>query len=216
MKSRKRFRKIFALTVVCLLILSLSLVFFGAAAPNDTASENNTFLGNVQKWLEEYSSQVVSALSGVVLFIYAVVNSVRQKKKMLSLTNSTAEIVGTTNSTNTAQGQVVSRMNDVIVAFNALEQKFNDNLQLEQGRYNTLAESVTLLKTILEILMSVYPNSKNLPQGVKDLITLQYADALKALKSIAENGVLAGYIETSEDAVGVTEAVSGSTTAVEG
>ena len=36
-------------------------------------------------------------------------------------------------------------------------------------------------KAILEILITVYANSKNIPQGVKDLINLKYADALKLI-----------------------------------
>jgi hypothetical protein len=34
---------------------------------------------------------------------------------------------------------------------------------------------------ILEILTMVYTNSKNLPQGVKDLVNLKYANCLKTL-----------------------------------
>ena len=35
---------------------------------------------------------------------------------------------------------------------------------------------------ILEILTTVYVNSKNLPQGVKDLVNLKYANCLKTLE----------------------------------
>ena len=34
-------------------------------------------------------------------------------------------------------------------------------------------------KAILEIMTTVYANSKNIPQGVKDLVNLKYADVLK-------------------------------------
>ena len=34
-------------------------------------------------------------------------------------------------------------------------------------------------RQVLDILATVYANSKNLPQGVKDLVNLKYADVLK-------------------------------------
>ena len=56
-----------------------------------------------------------------------------------------------------------------------------------------VAAMVVQTKAILEILTTVYANSKNLPQGVKDLVNLKYADVLKTinedkkLKEIADS-----------------------------
>jgi len=38
---------------------------------------------------------------------------------------------------------------------------------------------VVQTRAVLDILATVYANSKNLPQGVKDLVNLKYADVLK-------------------------------------
>ena len=52
-------------------------------------------------------------------------------------------------------------------------------------------------KAILEVLTTVYANSKNIPQGVKDLVNLKYADVLKLvgdedkLKEIAASAATA-------------------------
>lgn len=45
---------------------------------------------------------------------------------------------------------------------------------------------VTQSYAILEILHTVYANSKNIPQGVKDLINLKYANCLKQLSDDKE------------------------------
>ena len=54
----------------------------------------------------------------------------------------------------------------------------------------------------------VYANSKNLPQGVKDLISIKYANVLKALESDEE---LASVVK----AVRILAGTSDNTTAVE-
>ena len=41
---------------------------------------------------------------------------------------------------------------------------------------------VAQTKAILEILTTVYANSKNIPQGVKDLVNLKYANVLKTVE----------------------------------
>lgn len=49
----------------------------------------------------------------------------------------------------------------------------------------------------------MYPNSKNLPQGVKDLVNLKYADALKI---VGDDNKL---IEAAEVAEGEPDATDG-------
>lgn len=52
-----------------------------------------------------------------------------------------------------------------------------------EGERNRIVGAVLATNSaILEILTTVYANSKNLPQGVKDLVNLKYANCLKSLE----------------------------------
>lgn len=57
--------------------------------------------------------------------------------------------------------------------------KYNDT---EDERYAAVGAMVAQTKAILEILTTVYANSKNIPQGVKDLVNLKYANVLKTVE----------------------------------
>ena len=60
-------------------------------------------------------------------------------------------------------------------------------------------------KAILEILTTVYANSKNIPQGVKDLVNLKYADVLKLVGDEDKLKEIAEPVETAEGAAEVVE-----------
>ena len=113
----------------------------------------------------------------------------------------------TTNTTNT-QSDVVKVVNELIVGYNELDEKLKSYTGTQDENYKMVASMVVQTKAILEILTTVYANSKNLPQGVKDLVNLKYADVLKTinedkkLKEIADSvkGVIDEVKEKAEGA----------------
>lgn len=76
-----------------------------------------------------------------------------------------------------------------------IEAEFKEYKKTESQNYEIVGSMIVQTKAILEILTTVYANSKNLPQGVKDLVNLKYVDALKklgevpALKEVVDDAV---------------------------
>ena len=73
----------------------------------------------------------------------------------------------------------VDQTNELIEGYNRFETALNEFGEKEQERYKTMTAAFVQTKAILKIMTTVYANSKNIPQGVKDLVNLEYADVLK-------------------------------------
>lgn len=110
--------------------------------------------------------------------------------------------------TSNAQSDVVDVTNNLIRAYNKLEEEFNEYKKTESQNYETIGSMIVQTGAILEILTTVYANSKNLPQGVKDLVNLKYAGVLKKLGDTAAlKDVVTDFIAVSDE----QETVSGET-----
>ena len=80
-----------------------------------------------------------------------------------------------------SQGGVVGVVNTMIDGYNAFKTDFAKVKQSNAERDKQLAAVMVTNTAILEILTRVYPNSKNLPQGVMDVVNMTYANAMKAI-----------------------------------
>ena len=63
-----------------------------------------------------------------------------------------------------------------------MKESYDQHGALEGERNRVVGAVLATNSAILEILTTVYVNSKNLPQGVKDLVNLKYANCLKTLE----------------------------------
>ena len=79
----------------------------------------------------------------------------------------------------------------------------------EKERYRTMLAAFAQTKAILEILTTVYANSKNIPQGVKDLVNLKYADVLKLVGDEEKLKGIAEPAETAEETAEVSSNTEG-------
>lgn len=167
----------------------------------ETTTENNTFFGRTYQWFED-NYKVILQLIGDIVIGYIVLRLSNKTKK--SLVNINTQ----TTNTNNTQSDVVKVVNELIVGYNVLDEKLKSYTDTQDENYKMVASMVVQTKAILEILATVYANSKNLPQGVKDLVNLKYADVLKTinedkkLKEIADSvkGVVDEVKEKAENA----------------
>ena len=146
----------------------------GAEPPAETVDEtdNPTFLGRVGEWLNEHKVEIVTILTDIVMFVMLIYNPVKSKKSLLRIGKDTSF-------TNNSQSEVIGGLNNLIENYNAIEKKITSYENTESERYKFVAAMVVQTRAVLDILATVYANSKNLPQGVKDLVNLKYADVLK-------------------------------------
>lgn len=166
-------------------------------------AETHTFLSRVQEWFENNLSEFFSGATLVTAFstVAAVIVSWRKNKKLKAATDALlAGVQEKTDSNTEVNGKVIEAINQLIEKYNAVQEYILALDKKELTRDAVCEEMATFGKTILEILATVYANNQNIPQGVKDLVTLKYSQALRA-----ENNVLALTEPTEDDGGGGEE-----------
>lgn len=145
------------------------------APPEETPS----FTARVDEWFDKNLAEFLSGLSVALSGLFMSVILPYLRKKMTS--------VNTTVLTNSSsQEAVISVVNQLINKYNEVEAKLGE-LDTKELSRDALQEQFGICqKAILEILTTVYNNSKNIPQATKDLINLQYVKVLKTENDTTE------------------------------
>lgn len=177
-----------------------------APAVGDTPTENepHTLFTRVWEYCVENKTEMLGLAGDAVIFILAIFVKLRNDKKTKNITEVLGVIKGDASGTANSQTSVISSVNDMITGYNEMRQSYDKYESVEDDR-NRLVGAVMVQNTaILEILSTVYVNNKNMPQGVKDLVNLKYANCLKAL---GDDETLRAIVETVREKVGTNNDV---------
>lgn len=147
--------------------------------PAEESEENPTFFGRIWEFLEQNYPEVITTIVGVLTFLLTTILPTLVKKSMKKLDSNVLK-------SNSTQTEVVDAVNCLIEGYNTLEKELEDYNKTEDERYKMVGAMIVQTQAILDILATVYANSKNLPTGVKDLINLKYAKALKLVENSEE------------------------------
>lgn len=167
--------------------------------------ENPTFFGRIQEWAQANIAEILTVVGDFVLVICMIAQKVKQKKKLSAIGADVLSVKDGVTNTETSQRNVVSVTNELIEGYNRFEKALYNFDATEKERYKTMLAAFVQTKAILEIMTTVYANSKNIPQGVKDLVNLKYADVLKLvgddtkLKEVVEPAETESTAEVSGD-----------------
>ena len=138
-----------------------------------------TFGSRISEWfsdnfLEFLSSVDLLAVGGAIVAIILEKKSNKKntQETKTSIKENTAEIKRNTESND----EVLKVANQLIDSTNALA-------ACEEKRDVDVAQLLVLNKAVLEILVTVYVNNKNIPQATKDLVNMKYVAALTGGKS---------------------------------
>lgn len=137
--------------------------------------ETPTFFSRIGEWfshnfLEFLSSVDLVAMAGCIT---AVILERKSNKK-------NSEETKTAIKANTDAMNGNTKSNDqVLDVVNLLIDKTNDLAASEEHRDTNIGQLLLLNKAVLEILVTVYVNNKNIPQATKDLVNLKFVAALK-------------------------------------
>ena len=123
------------------------------------------------EYVEEHKTELLGLIGDGLILIVAVL-----------LKNRVSFIKKETTETHDSQNSVVDVVNHMVDGYNALKQSYDTYGNTEDDRNRVVGAVLAQNAAILEILTMVYTNSKNLPQGVKDLVNLKYANCLKTLE----------------------------------
>ena len=157
---------LFAASVIC---VAAEATTEDEAPTTDAEYVNPTLLGRAWDFAVENKAEILTVLGdllGLGLLFLA--------RKKLSAVD--------TNTTNTSKSSksMVSAMNGMIDGYNAMKQSYDQSGAAEAERNRLMSVIAAQNDATLKILTTVYANSK-LPQGVKDLVSLTYADCLKTV-----------------------------------
>ena len=135
-----------------------------------------------------HKSEVLEVLGTTILFILTLFVKIKSDKGTRNINTNLIATRKIVDDTFGGQSAVIDRVNHMIDSSNKLSDSY-DALKTTYDKYgqteddrNKVNGAILVTNTaILEILTTVYANSKNLPQGVKDIISLKYANCLKSL-----------------------------------
>ena len=133
------------------------------------------------------------------MLVFYVISALLGKKKSNLIEKGVNNIIQGTTDVKGNQDAMVSAVNGLIDGYNAMGQKYEQYGKFEGARDKYVVAAVTQSTAILEILYTVYANSKNVPQGVKDLVNLKYASCLK---QIGDDKELMAIVESIRHIIG--------------
>lgn len=222
-------KKIF--TVLCIimaLLLCLSVPCFAAEAEDvtevpevstDTApeatpeeAETHTVFTLLWKFVNQYKGEVFTVIGDFALIVFAVYMKLKNGKGTKEINAALDKIKEETGLSLTNQGNVVDVINNLIEAYNKqaagylqLKEAYEKYGATELDRNKVIGALAAEIATVLDILSTVYVNNKNLPQGVKDLVNIKYANCLKALENDGELASVVNAVRAAIGAGGETE-----------
>lgn len=130
-------------------------------------TESHTYGDRVVEWGKKHFDEILSALSTLILAV--IIPWLKRKfKKVENVT----EMNSVTNS------QSIDAMNKLIEAYNSFKVEVGGLKELFDEALSTSTEAKSACVGVLEILQTIYANSKNLPQGIKDIVNYKYARAI--------------------------------------
>ena len=156
-------------------------------APDDTADtgketvDTYTLFGRLWEFVEENSAEVTSFISGAAVLIFNAFSNAKSNKEGRLIKDNLLSIKTSSTRTANSQSSVIDVVNTMTDGYNEMRDFYEKMRGTEDDR-NRLIGAVAVQNTaVLEILSAVYVHNKNLPQGVKDLVVLKYANCMKAL-----------------------------------
>lgn len=202
MKTKKVVKLTLWLAVMCLFVALLFGSTIGAktasaedvtnVSSEEISSEKNTnnevesgfgkkhtIQSRVEEWFSNNFLEFLSSvdLVAVVGCITAVILDKKSNKK-------NAEETKTSINENTAELKRNTASNDEVLRVANLLIDSTNALAASDERRDVNVEQLLLLnRSVLEILVTVYVNNKNIPQATKDLVNMKYVAALKGGKS---------------------------------
>ncbi|MBQ8308943.1 MAG: hypothetical protein IJX96_03820 [Clostridia bacterium] len=141
----------------------------------ETGGQVHTVWTRIEEFFSLYFLEFTNSidLAGVVACIVTIVIEIKSNKKHKKEINDALSANSDTTEANTASND------KVLEATNTLIDKQNEHEEKEARRDAVNEQTIVYERAILEILVAVYANNKNLPQAVKDLVNLKYVSALQ-------------------------------------
>jgi len=140
-----------------------------------TEEESQNVFSRLWEYVDTYSEQIISYAVDILVLLVIAFTTKGGKKITTKLVGSISKCASEDTQTN-----VVNALNSIIQELNA---EHAENAELKKMIALLKADLSNVHKetrAIFDAMLSVWGNSKNLPQGIKDLLTLTYSTCLKS------------------------------------
>lgn len=152
-----------------------------------------TLYSRLIEWYNENKSEIFSAVGSFIVLIASFLIKHRTDKKLKIMLSGLSGIKSDTEGGNKTQLTVIDAVNELVDGYNTLKKEYSELFKRlnviisEEAERNRISEENRVKNdAILDILQTVYANSKNLPQGVKDIVALKYAKSKKDIPALSE------------------------------
>lgn len=182
MKKSKFFVALLLATILC-----MSFVLLACAAEQQTVEQGNTWVTRIVEYARENKEALLGLVGDLAIFVLAVIIKITSKA-----------IKQGTDNVNESQASSNDRMNVMIDGYNKMRESYEQYGATEEDRNRVVGVLVAQNTAILDMLATAYGNSKNLSQGVKDMIMLKYAGCMK---TISEDEQILGIVEAVREKI---------------
>lgn len=190
-------------TFICV-ILACTAFSVSAFASDGEAPE--TVFTRITEFVGDHKQEILECASAAAMITTSVVVGVKNAKKSEKISSALSYVKSDTDASLNGQTGVVKAVNGLIDGYNGMTRDTEKLKEELSGDYKRLADEYEEMRkayerygetendrnrvtgavlvqnaAILEILQLVYANSKNMPQGVKDMVNLKYANCLKSI-----------------------------------
>lgn len=145
------------------------------------SKEHNTLYARIFEFLEHHKDTIIM-VTGFFGTAFITLQDIRRKKAVDKTLGSQQKLMlSGLEGVTVSQNGVIDAANLLSLGYEDMKKKYTEHENAEDDRYRLVSGMFIQNATMLDILTSVYVHSKNLPQGVKDLVSLKYARCLSAL-----------------------------------
>ncbi len=145
-------------------------------------TQSHTIFTRIWQFVNTYRGECATAFSSLVLFIM----TLAIKKAQLKAAKKAAQMHEGQNLVTGAVNEMIDGYNGLVAGYKSMKQSYDQYGLTEDERNRIVGANLAINTAILEILVTVYQNSKNLPQGVKDIVNIKYAKCLQTLDDDAK------------------------------
>lgn len=163
---------------------------------------NHTIFSRLWEYLTENTKEVLTVVGDVLLAAVAIFIKIRSDRNTKDISEDVRSIKGESSDIHISQGSIVGVVNKMVDGYNGMRDVYDKNQYTEEARNKLVGALLIQTTAILEFLNTVYVHNKNLPQGVKDIVSLKYAKCLKALE---DEEALAGIVDLVRERIGISD-----------
>lgn len=153
-----------------------------AVEAGDIIEETNyTLPGRIWEYIESNQEKLIDYALSVLLLIVGTFFGAKSGNLIKGIAGGVSSAINKTTLVTNSQNGVIESVNKMENNVASLIESFENICHNEEARNQIVTALFVELSAVKQMLMTVYPNSKNLPQGVKDLINIENANCLKII-----------------------------------